>query len=89
MIIKSLSIGQNFAAEAGLFKAQAFLAQHYFEGKGVSTNYKQYIYWIKLVAQGDYKSEANLGLVYIQGTGVDIDYKKVFFHLIWQQMVIQ
>ena len=67
------------AAKQGNARAQNVLGMIYFEGQGVTQDYKQAVKWYTLAAeQGDANSQFTLGLIYKHGTGVTQDYKQVF-----------
>ena len=58
-------------AEAGNARAQNNLGDCYFEGKGVTQDYKEAVKWYRKSAeQGDWMGQANLGRCYSEGKGV-------------------
>ena len=71
------------AAVQGDAAAQTRLALCYFEGKGVSTDYKEAIKWFRKAAElGNADAAYHLGLCYSGGYGVDTDYEQALrWHL--------
>ena len=62
-------------AEQGEAKAQVYLGEMYFNGKGVPQDDKQAVKWWKLAAeQGVALAQFSLGLIYEHGQGVPQDY---------------
>ncbi len=62
------------AADAGSLRAMYELGIAYFEGRGVSIDYKQaYSWWIKAAQAGDARSQYGVGYLYQQGQGVTED----------------
>lgn len=75
------------AAVQGDAAAQTRLALCYFEGKGVSKDYKEAIKWFRKAAElGNADAAHHLGLCYSGGYGVDTDYDQALrWHLIAAQ----
>lgn len=64
-------------AEQGDMKGQLHLAKLYFEGKGVTQNYKEAAKWYrKLAEQGHFIAQHSLAMMYHKGQGVERDKKK-------------
>ena len=62
------------AAEQGDAKAEEFLGECYYEGKGVTQDYSQAAYWCKKAAeQGRAKAQLRIGALYASGDGVNKD----------------
>ena len=62
-------------AKTGHAKAQHFLGDMYYKGKGVNQDYKSAVKWYTLSAeQGNEISQYNLGIMYSFGLGVVPDY---------------
>ena len=62
-------------AKIGHAKAQHFLGDMYYKGKGVNQDYKSAVKWYTLSAeQGNEISQYNLGIMYSFGLGVVPDY---------------
>jgi hypothetical protein len=67
-------------AEQGNAVAQCNLGIIYFNGQGVTQDYKQAVYWYKKAAeQGDAAAQYNLGVMYANGEGVPQDYKQAVY----------
>ena len=61
-------------AEAGNARAQNNLGDCYYEGKGVTQDYKEAVKWYtKSAEQGDWMGQTNLGKCYLEGKGVAQD----------------
>jgi len=72
------------AAEQGYAGAQYNLGVIYDNGKGVTQDYKQAVYWYKKSAeQGHAKAQNNLGYMYSIGEGVPQNYK---FAYVWSSL---
>ena len=74
---KSLTFSPELVskAEAGDAKAQGDLGACYYEGKGVTKDYKEAAKWfIKSADQGNAGAEYGLGMCYFCGEGVTKDY---------------
>jgi len=68
------------SAEQGNVFAQNDLGVLYYEGKGVSQDYKKAVYWFtKSADQGDDLAQFNLGFMYRNGEGVPQDYKQAVY----------
>ncbi len=64
-------------AKTGHSKAQHFLGDMYYKGKGINQDYKTAVRWYTLSAeQGNKISQYNLGIMYSFGLGVVPDYLK-------------
>jgi TPR repeat protein len=64
-------------AEEGNDEAQYTLGKLYYEGQGLSPDYKSALKWFRLAAeQGFAKAQCDLGRMYEQGTGVTKDYEE-------------
>jgi uncharacterized protein len=64
-------------AEQGNAEAQSNLGGMYFNGQGVSQDYKEAVKWYRLaVGQGNSFAQNNLGHAYENGEGVPQDYKE-------------
>jgi uncharacterized protein len=64
-------------AQKGLAGAQSNLGNMYYNGNGVTQDYKEAVKWYRLAAdQGFAKAQSNLGAMYVQGLGVAQDYKE-------------
>ena len=64
-------------AQQGDAAAQYNLGWFYFNGRGVTQDYKEAAMWFRLAAaQGDADAQFNLGLMYHNGQGVTQDYKE-------------
>lgn len=69
------------AAKRGDVKAQATLAQYYFEGKDFTQNYKEAVNYANMAEkQGDAYSAYLLGLAYHKGYGVSVDRAKAVYY---------
>ncbi|MCK5231404.1 MAG: sel1 repeat family protein, partial [Desulfobulbaceae bacterium] len=67
-------------AEKGSSEAQVKLGHAYFEGKGISRDYKKAIFWYQKAAdQGDAKGQRALGARYEFGYGVEKDSVKAAY----------
>ena len=64
-------------AEQGNAEAQSNLGGMYFNGQGVSQDYKEAVKWDRLAAQQGYvDAQYHLGVMYAKGIGVPQDYKE-------------
>ncbi len=64
-------------AKEGNVQAQYTIAKIYYEGLGVTQNYKKALYWYQQAAHQEYaKAYAQIGLMYCKGEGVLKSYKK-------------
>ena len=64
-------------AEQGNAEAQSNLGGMYFNGQGVSQDYKEAVKWDRLAAQQGYvDAQYHLGMMYAKGIGVPQDYKE-------------
>ena len=64
-------------AEAGNARAQNNLGDCYYEGKGVTQDYKEAVKWYRKSAeQGDWLGQGNLGKCYAEGKGVAQDHNE-------------
>jgi TPR repeat protein len=67
-------------AEQGNANVQNYLGFMYDKGQGVSQDYKQARYWLRLAAeQGVALAQHNLGVTYHNGEGVLQDYKQAVY----------
>lgn len=72
----ALKLWEPYAKDGNL-KAQYSVATIYYEGKGVTQNYKKAMYWYKQASHQEYaKAYAQIGLMYCKGEGVLKSYKK-------------
>ena len=70
------------AAEQGDAVAQFNLGNCYYNGKGVTKDYSQAVYWYRKAAeQRVAAAQYNLGYCYLQGQGVSQDYSQAFIWL--------
>ena len=68
------------AASRGDAEAQFYLGSCYFNGDGVSQDYKQAVYWLtKAANQGNAEAQFGLGSCYYNGYGVSQDYKQAVY----------
>ena len=67
-------------AQSGDAKAQYYLGDCYYDGKGVAKDYSQVVYWYRKAAEQGYAlAQADLGYCYQKGYGVDMDYDKAVY----------
>jgi len=67
-------------AEQGDVWAQYDLGFMYFDGQGITQDYKKSVYWWKRAAeQGDIEAQFNLGMMHAKGQGVPQDYKHAIY----------
>jgi uncharacterized protein len=67
-------------AEAGDMLSQSTLGTMYYQGDGVSIDYKKAYYWVKKsAAQEHINAMYNLGYMYWSGDGTSQDYEKAFY----------
>ena len=67
-------------AQNGYAKAQYHLGDCYYEGKGVSEDYEQAVFWYRKAAeQGYVKAQHDLGYCYQYGKGVEKDYEQAVY----------
>lgn len=71
-------------AEQGDAEAQVRLGTMYYDGQGVTQDYKQAVNWYKKAAeQGHAGAQHNLGFVYAEGQGVTQDLKLAY---VWSSL---
>ncbi len=69
-------------AEKGDIDAQYILGTMYYDGDGVTQDYKQAAYWFtKGAKQGDARFQLILGMMYYDGQGVPQNYKQAAYWL--------
>ena len=62
-------------------KAQMRLGEMYFQGLGISKDYKKAFYWYEKAAQKhDFSSFFHIGMMYFKGWGVSQNYLKSYIH---------
>ena len=67
-------------AQSGDTKAQTFLGNCYYGGKGVAKDYGQAVYWYRKAAdQGHAPAQYNLGTCYDDGKGVSQNYSQAVY----------
>ena len=67
-------------AQSGDAKAQYYLGDCYYDGKGVAKDYSQVVYWYRKAAeQGNMYGQNNLGFCYENGYGVTKDINQAIY----------
>ena len=78
-MITKLFIGLPKPRRKAMRGGQHNLGVMYYEGTGVSQDYKQAAHWFtKAAEQGPTAAQYNLGLMYERGLGVPKNYKKAY-----------